>query len=355
MKKLISLIIAIVMIASVLCSLSVSAATASAKFIAPDAVYEKDELKLSIAVSGDNIKGVTGTVTYDYSILEFSEATVDAKGWKINVNPVEDQLFFSAVDAQNDNPVNGTAIFTINFSTEYSLKGDKIEITGSEIKASSGNGTVSLGDISYENTVTVKPAVQEPQGNTSTPSDSKTEDSVSDKTDSKDDSSESDNEEDDSEDENYFTSDEDYDEEAEGTEKGDPLDDIRLKSLEIENVEVDLGFEPDTKSYNINIPNDIKELVIKAEPMNPDSTVTIIDNKLTYPVKNITKIVVEAENGSKRTYKIYSMKDMENQGANGAEGGLAVWHWIAIIGGSLLLAAAVFIIVLLILKRKKNK
>ena len=89
--------------------------------------------------------------------------------------------------------------------------------------------------------------------------------------------------------------------------------------------------------------------------MNPDSTVTIKDNELTYPVKNITKIVVEAQNGSKRTYKIYSMRDVENQGANGVGGGLAVWQWIAIIGGSLFLAATVFIIVLLILKKKKNK
>lgn len=327
MKKILSVLLVILTVFCMLCSFTVSAASVKATIEGPKAVHPKEEIKIHFVVDGADVKGVMGTITYDYSILTYVKSTVSAKGWSLRANPVENQIFFSAADAENNNPVNGKAVFTVVFSTEYAIKGDKILITASDISYSTGKGSLSMADAKYENTVTDKPLVDDTQSEVIPEDD---EIAI---------------------DDSYI---DDEDEIVDDSAEGDPFDDIRLKSLEIENVDVDLNFQPDVKTYNINIPSDITELIVKAEPMNPKSTVTITDTKLTYPIKNITKVVVTAENGSKRTYKIYSMRATESKTSDSKDNSLALWQWIAIIGGIVLLIAAIFIIILLVLKRKKN-
>lgn len=342
MKKIISFIITALTVVCMLSCGTVSAATSvKAQLSGPKAVHPKEEIEIQLVVNGSNVKGVTGTITYDYSILTYVESEASAKGWNIRVNPVENQLFFSAANASNKNPLNGKAILTFKFSTEYSLANDNILITASELKCSAGKGTINLKNAKYKNIVTDRPLTEE--NNES--DDNNTSQIVQ--------------PENNIQDGNLGQTEQTVLPEVEDTVteeivETDPLDDIRLKILEIENVDVELNFEPDTKNYNINIPADIKELVIKAEPMNPDSTVTITDTELTYPVKNITKIVVEAQNGSKRTYKIYSMREITAKNSGTKAESLAVWQLALIIGGVVILLATIFIIILLILKSKKK-
>ena len=79
----------------------------------------------------------------------------------------------------------------------------------------------------------------------------------------------------------------------------------------------------------------------------------VIGNALTEGL-NTLSIVVTAENGSKRTYKIYTTrlapeKDDANQ--SGAEQGIN-WMLIAIIGGGVLLLAIIVLIIILLAKKK---
>lgn len=88
--------------------------------------------------------------------------------------------------------------------------------------------------------------------------------------------------------------------------------------------------------------------------MEPTSTVTVSGDTLTNGNKNITKIVVTAQNGSVRTYKIYSVRekadssvDIGNSGKN-----LTVLMWVGFGLAAVLIAAVITVI---ILKKKRKK
>ena len=75
-----------------------------------------------------------------------------------------------------------------------------------------------------------------------------------------------------------------------------------LKSLSIEGVT--FNFEPDKVSYNITVPNDMEEAIIKYELANSSATVKIDGDTKLKLGKNKIKIIVTSSNGKTNTYTL---------------------------------------------------
>jgi len=83
-----------------------------------------------------------------------------------------------------------------------------------------------------------------------------------------------------------------------------------LKSLTITNAKI--NFNKGTLNYNIIVENNIDSISIKADPEDSKSTVTGTGNKKLNNYLNTFSIVVTAENGTQRTYRInISRKDKD--------------------------------------------
>ena len=86
-----------------------------------------------------------------------------------------------------------------------------------------------------------------------------------------------------------------------------------LKSLEITNTEVDLGFEKDKQEYFITIPNDLDKVVVNATTEVKSAYVKVSGSTYLNTGNNDVMITVTAENGDEREYIIHVYK---SDGAN---------------------------------------
>ena len=93
-----------------------------------------------------------------------------------------------------------------------------------------------------------------------------------------------------------------------------PSGDFTLKSLRVRGFAISQkddhtkGFDPEVKAYVVTVPFSVEKLNVEAVATHKKATVKISEEKLEYVGTNITKILVTAENGSKRTYKIYTTR-----------------------------------------------
>ena len=292
------------------------AATTSATLSGPEILTLEGNLEVAIELNGSGEKAVSGQIKYDPVLLVLEEVKAAKDGWKLEYNIAEngDLCYFTVADVSNKNPVTGNqAVVTFVFSKKFLEIGSKPMITASDLKASSGSGTVSMSDCSYHKTVTVP--VANDGGNDEEESDV------------------------------IITT----------VDGGDPYDEIRLASLSVAEAELSPEFEPDTKNYQITVPASLKEITVTAVAKNPESTVTITDTELKYSEKNITKIVVEGKSGSKRTYKIYTYKNAESQSDKNADKQNKVLIIVGIIIGAVLLVLLIGITIFIILKKKDKR
>lgn len=321
MKRLYKFTVAFISILCIANMLFVSAAkSGSAQLAGPENVYTKNEIEVVLRASCNNAKGFTGEFTYDYSRLTLKEISSDVSGWtfKYSEDADEKNIYFVLIDETGKKALKGESdLITLTFSTEYALVGDDVVVNALNLKYSAGNGTVALSDVSFKKRVIDYPADDGGRNDSGT-----------------------------------VAPDENQSSDAET----DPLDAIRLKSLEVKGIKLEPDFEPDTKNYQVNIPKDTKQLEITAEPMDPTSAVTISGDTLTSGNKNITKITVTAQNGSVRTYKIYSLREAAGTPADEKPESKinAVILWAAL-GLAIVLIAVLIVVIVLRKKRKTAK
>ena len=89
-------------------------------------------------------------------------------------------------------------------------------------------------------------------------------------------------------------------------------DDSSLKNLIIEGFVLEPKFSPDIFKYSLDIPNDVNEITVKAEP-NYENTTVKGTGTFTIPTgKNIYYLTVTAENGNETRYELDINKNKGN-------------------------------------------
>ena len=73
------------------------------------------------------------------------------------------------------------------------------------------------------------------------------------------------------------------------------------------------GFKPTTFSYNINVPNDVETVNVYATPQDRRARVTGLGNQKLNLGKNIIKITVTAESGTKKEYTLNITRQEEKE------------------------------------------
>ena len=96
-----------------------------------------------------------------------------------------------------------------------------------------------------------------------------------------------------------------------------------LKSLGIKPEEYDIkGFEKDKTSYSVEVPDEVEEIEVYAEPVNSNAQINGIGMISLKDGKNEIKVEVIAEDGTKKTYTINVTRGTTNGDAENSEFGL---------------------------------
>ena len=87
-----------------------------------------------------------------------------------------------------------------------------------------------------------------------------------------------------------------------------------LESLTINNAKISPAFQKSITTYNVTVPNEVSKLVIDYKKSDEKATVSIVGNENLSVGNNIVKIIVTAEDGSKKTYvlNVLKTKDISN-------------------------------------------
>ncbi len=127
----------------------------------------------------------------------------------------------------------------------------------------------------------------------------------------------------------------------------------RLSLLKLDEAEISPEFDPEIKEYTATVPYKIDKVTVTAVPEYENAVVTVGDSNLEYVGNNIVKVLVETENGGRRTYKITVKREAPEKKAT-ADSGLPLWAITAIIAGAILLLAVIAAVVIILIKRKKK-
>lgn len=337
MKKIITCILTLVLLVTPIVSLA--AAPAAASFLeGPANVELGKEFEVTYYLQGDEVRAANGLVSFNTSRLEVVSASLDVSGWILESENVDDGLLFVVANENGDTVISEkTAVFTITFIASRDKGLEKLAVKEQNV-ANGKADAVALADTAYasesekeeEKPVESAPTTSTPesgnQGGTTNQGGSGNQGGV-----------------------NVTPP------KAEG-----PSADFTLKSLSVKGQKLlqkdtnKEGFDAEVKNYVLTVPFSVEKLDVEFAANDDKATVEVTDTELKYVGTNITKIVVTAENGSKRTYKIYTTrlapeKDDANQ--SGAEQGIN-WMLIAIIGGGVLLLAIIVLIIILLAKKK---
>ena len=339
MKKIITLLLTLVLLVTPLMSISAAAPEATSYLEGPMEVEVGAEFEVTYSLEGDEIRAADGKIIYNMARVDLISVDLDAAGWIIEYEAVDDGILFAVANETGKRAITEkTAVFTVTLQARNAT--GTAGISAAFQNVANGKGAmVTLEDTEYTD-----------------PNANKDEDTTSSDTSSED------------------TNNNNQGGSNQGGQGGavivppvtdGPSKDFTLKSLEVAGYKLvqkddeTKGFDPEVKTYVLTVPFSVEKLDIKAEVNDANATVEISEAELVYVGTNITKIVVTAENGSKRTYKIYTTRlAPEDEGEDNntdapAEEGLGWWLWV-IIGGAVLLLALIIIIIIIILKKKKN-
>jgi len=334
MKKIITCILTLVLLVTPIVSLA--AAPAAASFLeGPANVELGKEFEVTYYLQGDEVRAADGLVSFNTSRLEVVSVDLDVSGWILESENVDDGLLFVVANENGDTVISEkTAVFTITFIASRDKGLEKLAVKEQNV-ANGKADAAALADTAYAvagEKEEDKPASSEQQ--TSTPESGNQGGTGN-----------------------------------QGNQGGvnvtppatsGPSADFTLKSLSVKGQKLlqkdtnKEGFDAEVKNYVLTVPFSVEKLDVEFAANDDKATVEVTDTELKYVGTNITKIVVTAENGSKRTYKIYTTrlapeKDDANQ--SGAEQGIN-WMLIAIIGGGVLLLAIIVLIIILLAKKK---
>lgn len=150
MKKIISMVTAVVLCMLLLLPMTVSAASASATLTGPAAVREGDTITVTFYLNGSGLYGASGTLSYDSSQLQFTGTKqVVGSPWMVEFNGNN----FVAYDNNLSKPIkSSTALFTATFKVKAAA-GTTIKISCTNVTASDGSTDSSVGVVTYSKTV----------------------------------------------------------------------------------------------------------------------------------------------------------------------------------------------------------
>ena len=151
MKKIVSSLAAFILTMCLLLPFTASAATASASLSGPGTVRAGDSITLTFKLSGSNLSGASGTLSYDGSQLQMTGTKqVIASPWAVEFNGNN----MVAYDNNLSSPINGGKdLFTVSFKVKDVAAGTKITVSYTDVKASDGSADANVGTVSYNATV----------------------------------------------------------------------------------------------------------------------------------------------------------------------------------------------------------
>lgn len=151
MRKLISILTAVVLCLVFMLPGMVSAASATANLSGPGTVRAGDTITLTFNLGGNGIYGASGTLAYDSNQLTLTgTAQKIASPWVVEFNGNN----FVAYDNNLSNPINGEkALFTATFKVKSVDEGTDIKVSYTGVTASDGSADANIGTISYSKTV----------------------------------------------------------------------------------------------------------------------------------------------------------------------------------------------------------
>lgn len=145
------MIFAALLLLSALCCVTASAASANATLTGPGTVRAGDTITLTFNLSGSNIYGASGTLSYDSNQLTLTGTTQKiGNGWAVEFNGNN----FVAYDNNLAKPINSsTALFTATFKVKSLSTGTAVKVSYTGVTASDGNADASVGTVSYSATI----------------------------------------------------------------------------------------------------------------------------------------------------------------------------------------------------------
>lgn len=151
MKKIVSSLAALTLTMCLLLPFTASAATASASLSGPGTVRAGDSITLTFKLSGSNLSGASGTLSYDGSQLQMTGTKqVIASPWAVEFNGNN----MVAYDNNLSSPINGSKdLFTVSFKVKDVAAGTKITVSYTDVKASDGSADANVGTVNYSATV----------------------------------------------------------------------------------------------------------------------------------------------------------------------------------------------------------
>ncbi len=188
--------------------------------------------------------GYSGVITYDSSRLEFIDITSSINGWNVYKSTPENKITFLGYD---DNPPENTKredseIFKVQFKVK------SLDAVNTKIEVSNIKGTTSIGESLIASPITKTITIKEVE-----------------------------------------------------TKKSN---DSYLSKLSVSNHNISPSFDPNTTSYKLTVDNSVKNLTVNATPNDNKANVSISGNNNLSVGKNNIIVEVQAEDGTKKLYKI---------------------------------------------------
>lgn len=149
-KRVMTFFVAVVLLVSLL-PLYASAVTASAWMSGPSTVRAGDTITVSFVLSGTNLFGASGSLSYDGSQLTLVGVSQSiGGGWVVEFNGNN----FAAYDNNLNAPIKGSStIFTATFKVNNVEAGTGISVSCQNVKATDGNADANIGTVTYSATI----------------------------------------------------------------------------------------------------------------------------------------------------------------------------------------------------------
>ena len=147
MKKRISVISVLILCFLVILPITAFAVSGSATLTGPDTVRAGDTITLTLNLSGKDIYGAEGVLSYDKNVLELKEMKQKVGGdWVVEFNGNN----FVAYDNNLSKPISSkTAVLTVSFKVKNVAVGTNIKVSYNNLVVSDGSNEVGLGTVSY--------------------------------------------------------------------------------------------------------------------------------------------------------------------------------------------------------------
>ncbi len=151
MKKVISVLITTILLIAFTLPITASAANASADLVGPATVRAGDTVTFSFNLSGKNISGVSGKLSYNSNQLTLTGTSQKISApWAVEFNGNN----FVAYDNNLEKPINGNkTLFTATFKIKSLDVGTTVKVSLTGLKVSDGRSDIDLGTVSCSKTI----------------------------------------------------------------------------------------------------------------------------------------------------------------------------------------------------------